>query len=131
MVEDQRNSGFALLEVLMIVVLLQVLFSFAWPSFQRILSHYHCQHLSLDLQKQLQMARVRALLTGQSQVFHPPNLGVELSWHGFNRGEFLVFEANTLSNRVNGYFQIQCSTYFGYRLWINRLGHMRLESLDL
>jgi type II secretory pathway pseudopilin PulG len=129
MADDQRCLGFSLLEMMIMVLILQVLLSIAWPGIQGILTHYRCQHAALSLEKELQRTQMKAILSSRSQIFNPPELGFKLSWHGFVSGRPLVFETNPVSNRVNGFFELQCSLHSGYRLWINRLGHFRLASI--
>jgi hypothetical protein len=122
------NSGYSLLEALCLLVLMQVIFCWLSPSFKSWLQNYRCRQTTLELQKIIAALRVTAVLRQESQKLDLLRLRQEnISWQGLLKGKELIFQPNSVANRLNGYFTIQCSPYFGYRLWLNRLGYSRIE----
>lgn len=138
MVKSYKLSGFSLLEVLICFFLLQLFWVFAIPPLQGYWQDYQCLRSLHSVKVLLQGKRFKALLQHKNiKLYLPLSLNHELrlsaafrlSWHGFNRTGAIVFEPDLWLNHANGYFTLQCSSQRLYRLWLNRLGHIRIEPL--
>lgn len=112
---------------------------FAWPHLKDFWQIQSCQIQIKQLQFLLGKARLEAVMGRQRQKILPLAQGDwlignrifksqhRLYWHGFNSLNQIVFESKLPLNHVNGYFIYQCTTILNYRLWLNRLGHIRVE----
>lgn len=129
MVGHSRSHGFALLEFLAIMGLLQFLLWLSWPSFQGLLQNYRCQQAVLRLAQEVTHKRILAMTEHEPQVLRLQTLPANIHWYGFIKHRDLYFSTDIFANRLNGFFQIQCGRGRGYRLWLNRLGHYRIESI--
>lgn len=49
---------------------------------------------------------------------------IDVSWHGFQSNQNLLFSPNIHANAVNGFFLVQ-NKHKGYKLVLNRLGRVR------
>ena len=135
-VKISKISGFSLLEVLICVFLFQLFWFFAMPSIRDLGQGLQCEWTLHQLELLLEEARLKALLQHQrikwqvpEKIIAPMSLrrSIDLSWHGLNGSEYLLFEPDLWLNHANGYFKLQCSPQLKYRLWLNRLGHSRRE----
>jgi Tfp pilus assembly protein FimT len=145
MAKYSRSLGFSLFEVILGLFIFQILIFAVWPSFQAILEEKKAQLLVHDLQNSIEWVRWEAVrrqevlylepvggwrhawviyskdkVLRQYQAFWGTNISV--SWHGFIPSNRLVFYPKIYQNHNNGLFQIG-----HYRLWLNRLGHMRVS----
>lgn len=124
----KTNSGYSLLEVLCLLMLLQVMVCWITPSFKSWMQAYRCRQTAFELQKTIEGLRVMANLQQEPQKLNLIKLSYEhIHWQGLIKGKELIFWPNSISNRLNGFFTIQCGSYFGYHLWLNRLGYSHIE----
>lgn len=72
-------------------------------------------------------SQLQSLVLHRRQILQIPDNVGPMTWHGFSRLSELFLEPDVLENHVNGYFSMVCSKNLEYRLWVNRLGHLRLQ----
>ena len=138
-----KSSGFVLLDLLLLICLLQCFLYFAWPSFKTIQVQQHCHRSIFQLESFLEWTSLQASLrkesllidlneelqvkSVQSEVLRRLAIpSIQIAWH--SRHE-LLFHANVLHNHLNGYFLLNCGSNVLYKIWLNRMGHVRVESL--
>ncbi len=66
----ESSSGFTLVEIAVTILLLGLLMALAAPTVQQLSGSYHLKATTQDLAGQIQLARTRAIATGQKQHFH-------------------------------------------------------------
>ncbi len=142
----KKIEGFSLLETLVCLFLFQLIYVVAWPNFQTFIQYQQCktavkrlQHIIIDAQLSAvllnQKVSIETSLNHKWFLIMPtyrlpiqfPASEFQMSWKGFSGTLKLNFYPELLANHVNGYFDIFCARKFSYRLWLNRLGHTRLE----
>jgi hypothetical protein len=138
-----KSSGYVLLDILLVLFLLQCVFYFAWPNFKMILLQQHCRRFVFELESILEWTSVQASLQSKSlSIVLDKQLQVQLSKSlvlrvlpiqpfqlEWNSRHALMFHFNPLHNHLNGYFSLNCGSGIRYNLWLNRMGHTRIESL--
>jgi Tfp pilus assembly protein FimT len=145
MAKYSRCLGFSLFEVLLGLFVFQILIFSIWPSFQAIMRDKEASLFVHDLQNSIDWVRWEAVK--RQEVLYLEPIGnwknawavyskerilrqykpfirsnIEVVWHGFISSQRLTFYPKVYQNHCNGLFQIG-----HYRLWLNRLGHMRVS----
>lgn len=139
------STGFSLIEVLCLLSLMLLGYFFVLPSCRQWISIQQCKYLNLQLESDLSWLSLQALILHQNLILdtdsQPMRVMVQTTkqtlktlsmssaasyqWHS---KQALIFHANPLKNHVNGFFEINCSNFKKFKLWVNRLGHTRVES---
>src|SRR5262245_64078182 len=65
-----RTSGFTLVEMAVVILILGLLFAFSIPAYQRINGSYQLKGATENLAAQLRMSRSKAMSTGVDQPMH-------------------------------------------------------------
>ena len=145
MAKNSYQLGFSLFECLLGLFLFQVLIFACIPSLQTWIQRKEERWVLNDLQEMIEFARWEALHRHEILYLEPKNadwhntwlvysknkiirqfshhffMPVKIQWHGFLPSQRLIFYPKMKQNRCNGVFQIG-----QYRLWLNRLGHLRV-----
>jgi len=67
----KRQSGFSLLELLIVVNLLGLMLAIGWPSLQEMLARQQAQSYIRQFQQHLNFARIMAISSGRTVTFCP------------------------------------------------------------
>lgn len=146
MVSFKKLAGFSILESLICLFIFQLIYLIAWPTFQYFIQYQQCKTSLLRLQHLIMHAQAKAIILNQpifieklvnqkwfiimpneQQSIEFQGTDFQMSWKGFSGKLKLTFYPELLANHVNGYFDIFCARKYSFRLWLNRLGHTRLE----
>lgn len=57
--------------------------------------------------------------------WHWQSSAIEVTWHGFQSSQYLLFAAESHRNAANGYFLIKAKSLPPIKLLVNRLGRVR------
>lgn len=145
MAKNAFQRGMSLMECLIALCLLQAIIMASWPSMQHWMQQKIAYSVIQDLKDSIEWARWQAVIRHETihmemladgwQIYSSSALlrqvkpywgyRLHLDWHGFSSAKRFIFYPNIHQNHLNGVFQIG-----PYRLWVNRLGHMR-ESYGL
>jgi hypothetical protein len=145
MAKNIRQTGLSLFECVVSLFLLQVLIFSSWPTFQTFFRDKITHSILMDLKESIEWSRWQAAIRNEIiflemhengwQIYSSKTLlrdeksylgfHEKIFWHGFSNGTRFIFYPDIYQNHLNGYFQMG-----SYRLWVNRLGHMR-ESYGL
>lgn len=123
------STGFSLIEILCVLALMLVGFFFAIPGCQQWLALQDCKGTMTELENYLSANRLQAQVHQQDILIDTDKIIISharmfFHWHS---KQALLFHANPLKNHVNGFFEIQCPNNKPFKLWVNRLGHTRVE----
>ncbi len=138
-----RSSGYVLLDILLVLFLFQCVFFFALPSYKITLLQQHCRRLVFELESILEWTSLQAsfqhkplsielnrllqVKTSNSLVLRDlPIKPFQLHW---NSRHALLFHVKPLQNHLNGFFSLDCGSGIKYHIWLNRMGHVRVEAL--
>jgi len=148
LVNYQLTQGFTFLEILICIIGLQLVYVFIVPNVETYIQAKHCKLTVHEFEHFITDAKLRAILLNRSLNLmrdakrqwilidskrktinaYFPTKDMIINWNGFSK-KILSFESELLANHLNGYFDIICAGKFKYRLWLNRLGHTRIEIL--
>lgn len=138
------SKGFSLIESLFVLLLFSGLIFLTIPNINEWMRYQQCLQFANSLQRQIEWANLQARLFHQDldlqcvehsiivmnhvnkKILKSVDMG-DFSWHWQSK-QALIFHANPLKNHVNGFFEINCSNITKLKLWVNRLGHTRVES---
>lgn len=118
-------------------------FFFALPSFKSTLLQQHCRRFVFELEAVLEWTSLQASLqhkplsieldrllqvkTANALVLRDLSIKpFQLQW---NSRHALLFHVNPLHNHLNGLFSLDCGSGIKYHVWLNRIGHVRVEAL--
>jgi hypothetical protein len=143
---SQKITGYALLECLLTVFLLQALMWMAWPSIQQMELRWKAQQALSQIHQVVEWTRWSALLKHQTLVIelkshhlevvdiHQKRVKVtsqwdehiQVRWHGFQTTLPLVFESELSELHLNGVWEVLINHQVYRRYMMNRLGHGRV-----
>jgi hypothetical protein len=146
LVSPKKLVGFTIFESLICLFVFQLIYLIVWPNFQSFIQYQQCKTAVLRLQHLIMDAQAKAIVLNQPvfieklvnqkwfiimpderQSIEFQGTDFQMSWKGFSGTLKLTFYPELLANHVNGYFEIFCARKYSFRLWLNRLGHTRLE----